>query len=263
MEFLDLNRKFWNRYSRERGPWSQRSPKALIDEARRGKVQIFITTRKEVPSEWLPKNWRGLKVLGLAAGGGQQMPIIAAAGATVTVLDISEEQLERDREVCADEGLSIETVQGDMRNLSRFQDGQFDLIVNPVSNCFVDDVETVWRECFRVLKPGGVLLSGFNNPVAYALDYEAYEKGELKLKNKIPYSDVTDLPAVLKAARLEKGDAFEFGHSLTSLIGGQIQAGFLISGFYEDEWGTEFKQPIDSILPQFIATRAEKLGKRM
>ena len=178
MEFLELNRKFWNRYSRERGPWSRRSPKPLIDEARNGNVQIFITTQKNVPAEWLPRDWRGLSVLGLAAGGGQQMPIIAAAGAIVTVLDISEEQLERDREVCAEEGLCLDTVQGDMRDLSRFDAGQFDLIVNPVSNCFVDHVERVWHECFRVLKPGGSLLSGFNNPTVYALDYEAYNKGE-------------------------------------------------------------------------------------
>ena len=256
MEYLEQNKKFWNRYSAERGPWSQRSSKELIEKARRGEVEIFITTQKKVPATWLPKNWKDLKVLGLAAGGGQQMPIIAATGADVATFDISDEQLERDREVCRDESLKIKTVQGDMMNLSSFQDGQFDFIINPVSNCFVEDVKRVWKECFRVLKPGGVLVSGFNNPVAYALDFEAYEKSELRLKYKIPYSDVRDLPDDLRAKKIAEGDAFEFGHSLTDLIGEQLAVGFTITGFYEDYWGEGFHQILDGILPQFIATRA-------
>lgn len=258
MDYLDFNKDFWNRYSRERGPWSRRSPKELIENARRGKVDIFITTQKTVPATWLPSSWRGLKILGLAAGGGQQMPILAATGADVTTFDLSEEQLERDLEVCREEGLQIETLQGNMKDLSRFGDGQFNLIVNPVSTCFVDDVKTVWRECFRILSPGGVLMSGFNNPVAYALDFEAYEKGDLILKNKIPYSEPTDLPERLMASKIKKGNAFEFGHSLSDLIGGQIEAGFLVTGFFEDEWGEAFQEEIDRIMPQFIATRAEK-----
>ncbi|MBT7765528.1 MAG: class I SAM-dependent methyltransferase, partial [Bdellovibrionales bacterium] len=177
MEYLKTNKNFWNRYSQERGPWSRRSSKELIEKARQGEVEIFITTQKIVPQAWLPDSWQGIKVLGLAAGGGQQMPIVAAAGAEVTSFDLSVEQLQRDQEVCEEEGLSIKTVQGDMRDLSCFSDSQFDLIINPVSNCFIDDVTLVWKECFRVLTPGGVLISGSNNPVAYALDQAAYERG--------------------------------------------------------------------------------------
>ena len=258
MDFVEFNRNFWNRYSAERGPWSRRSPKALIDKAKLGEVDIFITASKLVPKDWLPKNWQGLKVLGLAAGGGQQMPIIAAAGADVTTFDLSQEQLERDQEVAREEGLVIRSVQGNMKDLSVFADEEFDLIINPVSTCFVDEVEGVWKECFRVLKPGGALIVGFNNPVAYALDYDAYEKGELKLKNSIPYSDLKDLSEEAMARKKARDDAFEFGHSLTSLIGGQTSAGFVITDFYEDVWGEGFNQLIDTILPQFIATRAEK-----
>ena len=258
MEFIDFNRKSWDRQSAARGPWSRPPSRAHMEKARQGVVDIFVTAQKSVPADWLPSRWAGLNVLGLASGGGQQMPLIAAAGANVTLLDFSQEQLERDREICAAEGLQLKTVQGDMRDLSLLDAETFDLIVHPVANCFVDDVEKVWCGCFRVLKPGGVLISGFNNPIAYALDPEAYERGAMQLKFKIPYSDVTDLPHDLRAARIKKGEAFEFGHSLTSLIGGQIQAGFVISGFYEDEWGEGFDRPLDAILPQFIATRAEK-----
>ena len=90
----------------------------------------------------------------LASGGGQQGPILAAAGADVTVFDNSPRQLEQDRYVADRDGLHLQTVEGDMRDLSCFPDESFDLIVHPVSNVFVPDVKPVWREAYRVLKPG-------------------------------------------------------------------------------------------------------------
>ena len=79
-------------------------------------------------------------MLCLASGGGQQGPILAAAGANVTVFDNSPRQLAQDRLVADREGLAIETVLGDMADLSAFPDARFDLIVHPVSNVFVPDV---------------------------------------------------------------------------------------------------------------------------
>src|SRR5690606_7312110 len=114
-----------------------------------------------------PKQWfgtlKGKDVLCLASGGGQQVPILAAAGGRVTSFDNSEEQLSRDRAVAEREGLGVETVQGDMADLSVFPDASFDLVFHPASNLFIPDVNPVWRECFRVLRPGGRLLSGFLN----------------------------------------------------------------------------------------------------
>ena len=89
--------------------------------------------------------WPGLDVLCLASGGGQQGPVLAAAGATVTVLDNSPRQLERDAEVAARDGLALRTVLGDMRDLSAFADASFDLVFHPVSNVFCPDLAPVWR----------------------------------------------------------------------------------------------------------------------
>lgn len=100
MDYLKINKKFWNKCSREGGPWSQRYSKKLIQKAKSGKVDLGVTTAKLIPKNWLPENWKRLDVLGLAAGGGQQMPLIAATGANVTSFDFSKEQLKKDLEVC-------------------------------------------------------------------------------------------------------------------------------------------------------------------
>src|SRR5262249_679645 len=83
-------------------------------------------------------------------------PARAAAGADVPGPANSPAQLRQDRLVAAREGLEVETVEGDMADLSTFADGRFGLVFHPCSNCFVPDVRPIWREAFRVLQPGGV-----------------------------------------------------------------------------------------------------------
>ena len=253
MDYVEKNRKHWNQYSREKGPWSRPSSKELIEKARTGDVNIFITTTKLVPKSWLPNNWKNIKVLGLASGGGQQMPLVAATGADVTSYDLSEEQLKLDQEVCERENLNITTIQGNMLNLADLKSNYFDLIINPISTCFISDVRKVWQGCSRVLKTGGVLISGSVNPIVYAISEDSYKKGELLLSRKIPCSDLDYLPK----DELEK-TGVEFSHTLTDLIGGQLEEGFLLTHFYEDYWGSDFNEIIDKIFPQFFATRAIK-----
>ena len=259
MDYLKVNQKRWNKFSQNRGPWSRRYPKERIEKAKSGLAEFSVTPGKFIPADWLPKNWKGLDVLGLAAGGGQQMPLIAAAGAKVISFDFSEEQLRRDLEVCEEEGITIQTRQGEMENLNDFSDESFDFVINPVSTCYTKDVRQVWREVHRVLRPGGVFIAGFNNPVAYALDTGAYDKDKmLKLTRPIPWSDADHLSEEEINRIIQRGEALEFGHSLSDLIGGQIEVGFAITGFYESYWGSEHRL-LDSILPQFIATRAVKV----
>ncbi len=147
-----------------------------------------------------------------------------------------------------------------MRDLSRFTDASFDLIFHPVSNTFVTDVRVVWKEAFRVLRKGGVLLSGFSNPAIYLFDWELAERtGELHVKYKLPYSDETDLDEEEKQRRLSKGEPMEFSHTLDDQIGGQIDAGFVITGFYEDRYGLGDKDPVSPYMATEFATRAVKL----
>src|SRR5688572_26294267 len=162
MDIRAYNRHAWNRNVEKGDPWTVPVSPEIIAAARKGEWFILLTPTKPVPRSWFPP-LPGCEVLCLASGGGQQVPILAAAGAQVTVLDNSPKQLAQDRFVAERESLELTTVEGDMRDLSMFRDGSFDLIVHPCSNMFVPEVRTVWREAFRVLRPGGVMLAGFFN----------------------------------------------------------------------------------------------------
>jgi ubiquinone/menaquinone biosynthesis C-methylase UbiE len=257
MDILEHNRKAWDRQVENQNKWTVPVSPEEIAEARQGRWKIVLTPTKPVPLEWFPPI-KGLDVLCLASGGGQQGPILAAAGANVTVFDNSPGQLGQDRMVAEREGLQIKTVQGDMRDLSAFPDQSFDLIVHPTSNGFVPDVLPVWKESFRVLRPGGSLLAAFGNPVIYIFDYEKYEHGELEVKHSLPYSDLESLSEEQKQRFIEEGEPFEFGHTLEDQIGGQLAAGFVLIGFYEDTATFPDSEPITKYLPIYIATRALK-----
>lgn len=258
MDILSYNREAWNRQVAEGNQWTIPVSPDEIAAARRGEWHIVLTPVRHVPKEWFPP-LAGADVLCLASGGGQQGPILAAAGAKVTVLDNSPRQLERDQMVATREGLSIRTVQGDMADLHVFGDDSFGLIVHPVSNVFAPDVRPVWRECFRVLRHGGVLMAGFMNPDWYLFDHELAEKTkEIKVAYKLPYADTTSLSPETKAEWIRQGWPFEFSHSLEEQLGGQLEAGLVLTHLFEDGYPPGDDDPLAEYMKPFIATRAIK-----
>ena len=164
MDIVKHNEIAWDKQSSDaQSPWVQPAPSAEIDAARQGNWQVILTPTKSVPEHWFG-DIRDKDVLGLASVGGQQVPIFAAAGARATSFDNSPQQLAKDRLVAERENLNIQFEQGDMADLSRFEDESFDLIFHPVCNVFSQHILPVWQHCARVLRPGGRLLSGFMNP---------------------------------------------------------------------------------------------------
>ncbi len=255
MNIREYNRAAWDNEVERANHWTTPVNPDVINDARQGRWEVLLTETKPVPPDWFP-DLKELDVLCLASGGGQQAPILAAAGANVTVFDNSPKQLAQDRFVAERDSLKLATVEGDMANLSMFSDKSFDLIFHPCSNCFVPKVRSVWLESFRVLRSGGVLLSGFNNPALYIFDQELAERKILQVKHRLPYADLTSLSDEERRRYTDKGEPLEFSHTLSDQISGQTDAGFVITGFYEDRHSGH---PLASYMPTYIATRAIKL----
>jgi len=203
--------------------WSACATPEELQKAREGQLSIKFFD-KEIPADWL-KDVKEKKVLCLAGAGGLQAPLLACAGAEVTVLDLSEKMLEKDKQVALQEHLNIRIEKGNMCDLSRFADGGFDYILNPTSLMYVPDVKPVFKECYRVLKKGGTFIMMAPNPINYLCDFVNDENGGYyKAVNRMPYcsSDFDDM-----------NDWVEYGHTMEDYIGGQIECGFVINGYVE------------------------------
>lgn len=255
MDIRSYNRDAWDReVEGKANPWTHPVAPDVIARARQGDWSVLLTETLPAPREWFPP-LQAAEVLCLASGGGQQGPVLAAAGAKVTVFDNSPAQLAQDRLVAEREGLDIRLVEGDAADLSFFPDACFDVVFNPVSTLFMPDVRAVWKEAARVMRPGAVLMSGLMNPVCYMFDFAKLDAGILQVAHSIPYSDVKDLSKRELEAIIEQGYPLEFGHSLTNLLGGQLDAGLILTALYED-YKTD--SPLSNFHPSYIATRAVK-----
>jgi SAM-dependent methyltransferase len=257
MNIRKHNAEAWDKAVENKSEWSRPVSSKIIAAARRGEWSVVLTPAKKVPREWFG-DIKGKNILCLAGGGGQQAPVLAAAGANVTCFDNSAKQLAQDKFVAERDGLKIRLEQGDAADLSRFEDASFDLIFHPCSNCYFPKLEPVWQECFRVLRGGGVLLSGFMNPIFYMIDHQIEnKKSNLFLKYALPFSDLKSLSEKERENLIASGEPMEFGHTLTEQIGGQTKAGFLIADFYEDHW-SKSASVLNQLTPLLMATKAVK-----
>jgi SAM-dependent methyltransferase len=250
------NSAAWDREVDVGNEWTRPVGPDVVARARAGDWSVVLIGYEPTPRDWFPADLNGAAVLCLASGGGQQGPVLAAAGADVTVFDLSPKQLARDDEVAAREGLAIRTVLGEMRDLSAFADASFDVVFNPVSNVFCPDLAPVWRESFRVLRPGGVLMSGFLNPDIFIFDVAALdEREEFVVRHRLPFSTL-DLSEAERTAAYGDG-AIEYSHSLTEQIGGQLAVGFILTHLAE---APHHADATARYMPGYIATRAVKPG---
>ena len=252
--YADINAKAVDAWVAGGWEWGRPLAHEAYVAALRGEWRVLLTPEIAVPHEWFSPYMKGnrlsaVKILGLASGGGQQMPVFAALGADVTVLDYSESQLASEKMVAERENYAINILKADMSKPIPLKDCSFDIIFHPVSNCYVEDVYHVWNECYRLLKPGGILLAGMDNGLNYLFDDNGEES--LTVVNKLPYNPLKD-PHLMEQT-LKTDGSVQFSHSLEEQIGGQLQAGFILTHLKEDRDNTGL---LREYFPQYLLTRA-------
>ena len=249
VDYQDVNKAVIDSWCEQGWEWGEPVSSKVFADAKKGVWDVVLTPTVPVPHSWFG-DLRGKKVLGLASGGGQQMPIFTALGAECTVLDYSSKQIEAEVFVANREGYSINVVEADMTKPLPFEDEYFDIVFHPVSNCYVKDVQPVFDEAYRVLKKGGVFLAGLGNEVNYIVDDD-----EKTIVWKMPFDPLTDDKV---RQYLEEGDAgMQFSHTLTEQIGGQLKAGFILQDLYEDTNGSGYLHDLN--IKTYIATKSVKL----
>lgn len=249
MSYQQINADTIDRWVKDGWEWGKPISHEDYLAAKNGDWNMLLTPTKPVPKDWFGE-MKGKKILGLASGGGQQMPIFAALGGICTVLDYSKQQLESERLVAEREQYEIEIIRADMTKPLPFPDESFDLIFHPVSNCYVQEVKPIFKECYRILKKGGILLSGLDNGINFIVD----EETESKIVHSLPFDPLKNPDQM---AELQKEDSgVQFSHTMEEQIGGQLEAGLILTHLYEDTNGQGFLH--EHNIPSFIATRAVK-----
>ncbi len=248
MNYQDINAQTIDRWIEEGWEWGQPISHETYLKAAEGEWDMLLTPTKPVPHEWFG-TLKGKKVLGLASGGGQQMPIFAALGAECTVLDYSPKQLESERVVAQREGYEIRIIRADMTKPLPFGDEEFDLIFHPVSNCYVQEVKPIFKECYRILKHGGVLLGGYDNNVNYLVDED-----EKTIIHTMPFDPLVNPDQKKFLEDMDCG--VQFSHTIDEQLGGQLEAGFRLTHIYGDTNGSGYLH--EKNIECFFAVRAVK-----
>lgn len=246
-KYQDINSKTIDRWVKEGWEWGIPIDHETFLKAKEGEWDVLLTPTKKVPHSWFGE-LKDKKILGLASGGGQQMPIFAALGAKCYVLDYSKKQLESEKNISLREGYEIEIIHFDMTKPLPFKDEEFDIIFHPVSNVYVEDVKSIFKECYRILKKDGILMCGLDTGINFITN------DEKTIENSLPFNPLKN-KKYLKML-LEEDNAIQFSHTLEEQIGGQLEAGFVLTNIYEDTNGEGRLKKLN--IPSFIATRAIK-----
>ena len=211
---------------------------------------------------WLPASVHGLDVLCLAAGGGWQSVLYAAAGAHVTVVDLSAEMLKQDVEEARRRNLTVRVFERSMHDLAMLPDACFDIVHQPVSTCYVPDVTAVYREVSRVLRDGGLYISQHKQPTSLqVVERDACHRYVVGVR----YYHQGPLPPVGDTSYRESGTV-EFLHRWEDLVGGLCRAGLVIEDLREpcradDEAAPGHFGHRGQYVPPYVRLKARRISR--
>ena len=250
-------------------PIHEHNRRAWDERADRRGIHTETATAKEFQDPlaavddlgWLGGDVRGKRVLCLAAGGGRHSVLFAAAGAVVTVVDLSPRMLDLDRRLAAERGLSVRVLEASMTDLSALPEAGFEIVIQPVSTCYVAEVRTVYREIARVAAPGGLYISQHKQPACLQADVVPSARGYLISE---PYYRTGPLPSVVADSGYREADTVEFLHRWEDLLGGLCRSGFVIEDVVEPRHADAQAAPGTlghraGYLPPFVTLKARRV----
>ena len=250
MSYQDINAATIDRWIKEEDwEWGRAISHEEYIKALNGDWDVKLTPVKFVPHEWFG-DLKGKKLLGLASGGGQQIPIFTALGTECTALNYSDEQLASEKMIAERENYKVNIVKADMTKAFPFEDESFDIIFHSISNCYIESVEPVFKEYHRILKKGEILLCGLDTIINYVLD-----ENKEKIIFSMPFNLLKNEEHKEFLKKMDCG--YQFSYDLSEQLGGQLKAGFILTNIEDDTGGEGRLHEMN--ISTFIMTRAVKL----
>ena len=227
---LDANRAAWDMRASDlrfvhRGPWSKSKDEALSE------IDPWILEEGSVEDK---------RFLCLAAGGGKHGPMYAVAGAEVVVVDFCLSLLQIDQSIAEKNQLRLRTIQSTIEDLSSLESASFDCVVQPVSSCYIQNIERVYLEIARVLCSGGLYVSQHKTPYSLQADPLPTSSG---YSLRVPCTSGTTAIPMAESSAFRESDMTEYIHSIETLVGGLCRCGFVVEDLTEpphsDAWAVE------------------------
>ena len=224
------NRERWNALARANVEWSRPYLEYTREQAAANISRLGVL-----------KNVSGKRVLCLASGGGQGSVAFALMGAEVTVLDLSDEQLARDRLAAAHHGLAAATPSRAICvTCPSSPDNAFDIVWQVYSINFVPSRGGMFfAGSGACSSPVGFTSSNLPIPSSMAVDDQAWDGKAYALN--APYLDGEDITIRFPHWDVPQEDGtslkllspHEFRHTLSTVLNTLAGLGFSLIGLWE------------------------------
>jgi len=123
----------------------------------------------------------GKRILDLGAGSGTNAIALARQGAHVIALDQSIAQINRGRKLAATTDVRVEWHECDASDLAFLRADSIDLALAAGVLGEVEDIDRLFRQVQRVLRPGAAFVFSYDHPMALTVGREDFAPGSLPL----------------------------------------------------------------------------------
>jgi SAM-dependent methyltransferase len=198
----------------------------------------------------------GKRILDLGSGNGKNAIALARQGAHVIAVDRSIAQLTRARKLAATTDVRVEWHECDASDLAFLRADSIDLVLAAGVLGEVEDLDRLFRQVHRVLRPGSPFVFSYDHPMALAVGREVDAPGTLPLgalEVRRSYFDMTPVEITHDNERIQV-----WPRTIAEVFASAHRAGYRVELLLEPE-------PIGATgagpdIPTVIVWRARKEG---